>query len=74
MSLFPVPFFTDTQAAFEGMTFAVDVQIPEGKQTQVPLKPGGEEIPLTLANRSEFVDLYTRYLLVQSVQHQVTLT
>lgn len=53
------------------MTFAVDVERPGGKRVQVPLKPGGENVPLTIANRREFVDLYTRYLLVQSVDEQV---
>ncbi|KAL8431957.1 hypothetical protein Efla_002794 [Eimeria flavescens] len=57
-------------AAFEGMTFAVDVEIPGNKRMQIPLKPGGEDIPLTMKTRAEFVELYTHYLLVDSVEEQ----
>ncbi|CDJ46668.1 hypothetical protein EBH_0067780 [Eimeria brunetti] len=53
-------------AAFEGMTFTVD----EGLETTIELKPKGKEIQLTLANRKEFVELYTKYLLVTSVEWQ----
>ncbi|KAL8452998.1 hypothetical protein Emag_002084 [Eimeria magna] len=57
-------------AAFTGMTFAVDVEEAGNKRIQVPLKPGGETIPLTKENRGEFVELYTQYLLVHSVRDQ----
>ncbi|KAL8433581.1 hypothetical protein ACSSS7_003780 [Eimeria intestinalis] len=58
-------------AAFEGMTFVVDVEEAGNKHIQVPLKPGGEAIPLTKENRGEFVELYTKHLLVHSVRDQV---
>ncbi|XP_026193549.1 uncharacterized protein LOC34622053 [Cyclospora cayetanensis] len=56
--------------AFEGMTFAVDVELPGGRRGQVALKPAGETVALTIHNRQEFVHLYTRYLLVTSVDWQ----
>ncbi|KAG9248189.1 ubiquitin-protein ligase-like protein E3 [Calycina marina] len=41
-----------------------------GQVTQVPLCPNGENIPITNANRREFVDLYVRYLLDTAVTRQ----
>ena len=34
------------------------------------LKPGGSNIPVTNSNRQEYVDLYTHWLLQESVQAQ----
>lgn len=36
-----------------------------------PLKPNGANIPLTNENRREYVDLYVKYLLEESIQKQV---
>ncbi|KAG9666169.1 HECT-domain-containing protein, partial [Aureobasidium melanogenum] len=41
-----------------------------GAVTDIPLKNGGEAIPVTNENRREYVDLYVRYLLDQSVSRQ----
>lgn len=41
-----------------------------GTITNVPLKPNGEKIPVTNANRHEFVDAYVRYLLDGAVARQ----
>lgn len=59
------------QNAFEGMAFCVDVEQGDGRRVQVPLKPDGASIPLTIKNRNEFVNLYAKYLLVDSVKSQV---
>lgn len=36
------------------------------------LKPGGSSIPVTSSNRQEYVDLYTHWVLQESVQTQFT--
>ncbi len=41
-----------------------------GEKKYVDLKPGGGEIPLTNANRFEFVELYVDYFLNKSVEKQ----
>nr|OQO16883.1 hypothetical protein B0A51_16374 [Rachicladosporium sp. CCFEE 5018] len=41
-----------------------------GTHTTYPLLPNGDDIPVTNANRTKFVDLYTRYLLDTSVTRQ----
>lgn len=41
-----------------------------GTVTNVPLVPNGEKIPVTNANRQEFVDAYVRYLLDVAVARQ----
>jgi len=41
-----------------------------GEQIVVPLKPDGEKIPVTNANRAEFVQLYVEYVLEKSVAKQ----
>jgi E3 ubiquitin-protein ligase HECTD2 len=41
-----------------------------GTVVTVPLKPNGENIPVTNANRHEFVDTYVRYLLDGAVARQ----
>ncbi|KAK2742494.1 putative E3 ubiquitin-protein ligase [Myotisia sp. PD_48] len=54
-------------------TFCYDfmVQVERyGEQIQVPLCHGGESRPVTNANRREFVDLYVKYLLDNSVSRQ----
>ncbi|KAJ3402569.1 60S ribosomal protein L3 [Chytriomyces hyalinus] len=41
-----------------------------GETVRVPLVPGGDAIPVTKANRHEFVDRYVAWLLVESVEAQ----
>ncbi|KAF7188058.1 putative E3 ubiquitin-protein ligase mug30 [Pseudocercospora fuligena] len=41
-----------------------------GVTTDVPLKPNGAKIPVTNANRQEFVDAYVRYMLDTAVTRQ----
>ena len=41
-----------------------------GEMRTFELKPGGSNIPVTNENRQEYVDLYTQYLLVDSVKSQ----
>jgi E3 ubiquitin-protein ligase HECTD2 len=41
-----------------------------GQVVQIPLCPNGERLPVTNANRREFVDLYVRYLLDTAVSRQ----
>ncbi|KAF2864264.1 hypothetical protein K470DRAFT_273637 [Piedraia hortae CBS 480.64] len=54
-------------------TYAWDFVAPieqYGSITNHPLKPDGENIPVTNSNRVEFVDAYVRYLLDTSVARQ----
>lgn len=51
------------------LTFSVEVSV-FGEVRSVPLKPGGEEIAVTEANRAEYVDLYTDYVLNTSIRRQ----
>jgi len=54
-------------------TFARDFTLSYesyGAQVVVPLKPDGENIPVTNANRYEFVRLYVEWLLEKSVARQ----
>ncbi|KAM0321721.1 hypothetical protein ACHAQA_009960 [Verticillium albo-atrum] len=54
-------------------TFGLDFVVPVEKYgivLQVPLCPGGEQKPVTNANRREFVDCYVRYLLDTAVTRQ----
>jgi hypothetical protein len=39
-----------------------------GELRKVPLKPGGSQIPVTNDNRAEFVELYTKFKLYDSVK------
>lgn len=41
-----------------------------GERVVYDLKPGGEDIPVTNANRKEYVDLYVKYLLEDSIAPQ----
>eukprot|EP00920_Eleutheroschizon_duboscqi_P008155 GHVT01018938.1.p1 GENE.GHVT01018938.1~~GHVT01018938.1.p1 ORF type:complete len:392 (-),score=108.72 GHVT01018938.1:240-1256(-) len=59
-------------AAFGDMTFEVDVLAKDGSVTSKELKKGGKTVSLTLANRREYVKLYTNYLLVDSIYKQFT--
>jgi len=52
-----------------GRTFAVQAEV-YGAQMLIPLKPGGETIPLTKDNREEYVRLYASYLLEDSIRKQ----
>eukprot|EP01068_Selenidium_serpulae_P011678 Selendium_serpulae@DN5702_c0_g1_i3.p2 len=56
-------------AAFSCITFSVDFDY-FGTMRTTPLCPGGEKRQLTLRNRQEYVDLYVRYLLTDSVKKQ----
>lgn len=49
--------------------FVADVE-RYGQMVQVPLCPNGERMPVTNANRREFVDLYVHYLLDLSISRQ----
>ena len=61
---------------FEGdveETFGLDFVVPVekyGTTSNIPLCPGGENRPVTTANRREFVALYIRYLLDTAVTRQ----
>eukprot|EP00286_Rhodomonas_abbreviata_P003077 CAMPEP_0181344412 /NCGR_PEP_ID=MMETSP1101-20121128/32159_1 /TAXON_ID=46948 /ORGANISM="Rhodomonas abbreviata, Strain Caron Lab Isolate" /LENGTH=631 /DNA_ID=CAMNT_0023456213 /DNA_START=77 /DNA_END=1970 /DNA_ORIENTATION=+ len=65
-----------TLLSFEGdvedvysRTFVVDYE-EYGAVKSHPLKPGGESINVTADNRQEYVDLYVKYLLEDSIQQQ----
>lgn len=54
-------------------TFGLDFIVPVEKYgvvLQVPLCPGGENKPVTNANRKDFVDLYVKYVLGTAVARQ----
>ncbi|KAI1852693.1 hypothetical protein JX266_002234 [Neoarthrinium moseri] len=51
------------------LDFVVEVE-KYGARTQVPLCRGGDRKPVTNANRREYVDLYVKYLLDESVKRQ----
>jgi ubiquitin-protein ligase E3 A len=48
------------------LSFTVDQHV-FGETRTVPLKPGGEDIPVTEANRAEYVQLYADYVLNRSI-------
>ncbi|GAX73417.1 hypothetical protein CEUSTIGMA_g869.t1 [Chlamydomonas eustigma] len=54
------------------LTFQVDMEIGFGELASVDLVPGGSEIPVTIANRNEYVVAYTRHLLETSIDRQFT--
>jgi E3 ubiquitin-protein ligase HECTD2 len=58
----------DVQSTF-CRDFVADVE-RYGEINQVPLCENGEKIPVTRANRKEFVDLYVRFILDSSVARQ----
>lgn len=51
------------------LTFSIS-QNCFGEENQVPLKPGGENIPVTNKNKSEYVKLYVDYILSKSCEAQ----
>jgi E3 ubiquitin-protein ligase HECTD2 len=51
------------------LTFAVDTN-KYGHMVRIPLCEGGEDKPVTNANRKEYVDLYVRYVLDTAVSRQ----
>lgn len=51
------------------LDFAVEVD-KYGTRSRIPLCPGGDTKPVTNANRREYVDLYVKYLLDESVKRQ----
>mmetsp|Transcript_22215 Transcript_22215/g.33139 ORF Transcript_22215/g.33139 Transcript_22215/m.33139 type:complete len:286 (+) Transcript_22215:103-960(+) len=51
------------------LTFEV-MWMEMGNQRKLELKPGGADIPVTSDNREEYVMLYVRWLLVESVRAQ----
>eukprot|EP00009_Paramoeba_aestuarina_P002693 CAMPEP_0201515566 /NCGR_PEP_ID=MMETSP0161_2-20130828/7096_1 /ASSEMBLY_ACC=CAM_ASM_000251 /TAXON_ID=180227 /ORGANISM="Neoparamoeba aestuarina, Strain SoJaBio B1-5/56/2" /LENGTH=342 /DNA_ID=CAMNT_0047912423 /DNA_START=718 /DNA_END=1743 /DNA_ORIENTATION=+ len=50
-------------------TFEVSIEA-FGETNTHPLKPGGSDIPLTNANRNEYVDLYAKHILADSIERQ----
>ena len=50
-------------------TFSVEEEIFGELQTH-ELKPGGSSIAVTNSNRQEYVDLYTNWVLEESIQRQ----
>lgn len=56
-----------------GLTFAVDTIIPgSGKSFNFPLKANGENIPVTNANRLEYIHLISRYRLTLQPMRQTS--
>jgi ubiquitin-protein ligase E3 A len=51
------------------LIFQVETEVYGHRETY-DLKPDGENIPVTNENRQEYVDLYTKYLLEDSVERQ----
>jgi E3 ubiquitin-protein ligase HECTD2 len=54
-------------------TFCLDFVVEVDKygfRSRIPLCPGGDTKPVTNANRREYVDLYVKYLLDESVKRQ----
>lgn len=51
------------------LTFAVDVEHFDRVVT-VPLKPGGDTLPVTEDNRQEYTEAYVDYVLNKSVKQQ----
>lgn len=51
--------------------FAIDVE-QYGAVSSVPLKPGGEAIPVTQQNKKEYVELYLNWLFNTSIEKQFT--
>ncbi|OLN91944.1 putative E3 ubiquitin-protein ligase mug30 [Colletotrichum chlorophyti] len=58
----------DVESTFQ-LDFVVDIE-KYGTIIQVPLCPGGENKPVTNANRAEYVNLHVRYLLETAVTRQ----
>lgn len=58
----------DTESEYD-RSFQVDIQ-SFGQVFTCDLKPSGAKIQLTNNNRSEFVDLYTQFVLSKSVEKQ----
>eukprot|EP00470_Lotharella_oceanica_P007318 CAMPEP_0170191756 /NCGR_PEP_ID=MMETSP0040_2-20121228/52448_1 /TAXON_ID=641309 /ORGANISM="Lotharella oceanica, Strain CCMP622" /LENGTH=816 /DNA_ID=CAMNT_0010439909 /DNA_START=11 /DNA_END=2461 /DNA_ORIENTATION=- len=52
-------------------TFSVEEEA-FGMTRTVELKKDGSKVPLTIENREEYVDLYSKYLLVDSIKRQFT--
>jgi hypothetical protein len=50
-------------------TFVVDYE-EYGTVKTTELVPGGDSIPVTKSNREEYVDLYVKWLLVDSIEAQ----
>ncbi|KAJ1977899.1 hypothetical protein H4R34_003410 [Dimargaris verticillata] len=61
----------DVEYAF-GFTFEITVEslTRPGCQVAVPLLPGGDQIPVTNANRQQYVDLYADFVLNRAVEGQ----
>lgn len=58
----------NVQEAF-GLTFQISVDV-FGTIKVVDLKKNGGEIPVTNENRNEYVELYTKYMLEDSIKTQ----
>lgn len=59
----------DVEAVYDS-TFQITYE-SFGEMKTYELKPGGSTIPLTKENREEYVDLYVKYLLEDSVDKQI---
>ena len=62
---------TDTVEDVYSRQFTVDIE-RYGERQVIELKPGGTDIALTSANRAEYVQLYTDYVLNRSIDKQFT--
>jgi len=58
----------DLQEAF-GVNFQIQYEV-FGQLQSHDLLPDGENIPVTVDNRKQFVDLYTKFILVDSIKPQ----
>ncbi|MDP2434831.1 MAG: HECT domain-containing protein, partial [archaeon] len=61
---------TDIQDLYDTSFEAPRVEF--GRVVTHELKPGGKDIPLTIDNRQEYVDLYTAWLLTRSIEVEFT--
>lgn len=62
---------SDTVEDVYARQFTVDIE-RYGERQVIELKPGGTDIALTSANRAEYVQLYTEYVLARSIDKQFT--
>lgn len=62
--------FDDETLESCGLVFAADID-DFGQPRTVPLKEGGEDIPVTRANLVEWVSLYSSWRMVDSVAPQL---
>lgn len=59
-----------SEEEIEGLQLDFSILVEElGSVRKIDLKPGGSNIPVTIANRQEFVRLYVNYYLFQRVSN-----